>query len=168
MQDHLCGGDIQRFLDRDLSQDEKKQIVNHLYACSQCRQELEDYKSIYQLLGTEEQYELSSNFTQNVVYQLRPDQPPRNREKWADIVFALAGIIVSLIGSIYYLGSQGFQPYLESFRQLTQKINLMPQNIDSPYLDILIHPYLIAFIGILAMILFLDRVVLQKRMLHFM
>ena len=168
MQDHLSSEGIQEFLDHGISREEKKQIVSHLYACSQCRQEFEQYKSLYQVLETEEQYELSSNFTQNLISQLTPNQPLGKRERWNDSIFAFAGIIISLIAAFYFLGSQGIQPYIITFREMIQKIKIIPLNTDLSFFNILINPYLVAFIGIIAVILVLDRVVLNKRMLHFM
>ena len=168
MQDHLSSTDIQNFLDHTISQEEKKQLVTHLYACSQCRRELEDYKSIFQDLETEENFELPSEFTQNVVSQLTPYLPYHSKEKWSDFSFAFVGILASLIASLHFLGAERIQSYLGIFQQLLQKIKTIPLNIDSSHFNILVNPYLITFIGILAVILFLDRVVFQKRMLHFM
>lgn len=167
MQDHLNSEDIQKFLDHDTSENEKKQIIHHINNCSQCRRELEDYKSIFQVLETEENFELTSEFTQDLLSQLTSYESHLKREKWSDFSFAFVGILFSLIASLYYLGAERFQSYLGTFELLLQKMKILPLNIDSSYFNILFNPYLITFIGILAMILFLDRVVLQKKMLHF-
>jgi len=168
MQDHLISIDIQRFLDGDISADEKKEILGHIYTCTPCRQEFEEYKSLYQVLEIDENFELSDEFTQKIVSQLTPAEAYHKREKWSDFSFAFIGILFSLMATIYYLGSKGIQTYLGSFQQLLQHMKILPLNMDSSYFDILVNPYLVAFVGILAVILFLDRVVLQKRMLHFM
>jgi hypothetical protein len=166
MQNHLRNEDIQRFLDHDTSENEKKQILNHIYTCSRCRCDLEEYKSIFQILETEENFELPIEFTQNIVSQLTPYVPYHKKEKWSDFSFASIGILFSLMVALYYLGSERIQSYLGMSQQLLQKVKIIPLNIDLSYFNILVNPYLIAFIGILAMILFLDRVVLQKKMFH--
>jgi hypothetical protein len=167
MQNHLDNEDFQKFLDNDITANEKRKYISHLNNCSECRLVLDDYKSIYLALESEEDFRLSINFTQNVVSQLALQKITVKKDRWSDRLFAFAGIVISLLVSIFYLESPEIKPYFTSLDQFFQKLKIISTNIDSIYVDLLINPYLAVFVGIIMVIFILERFVLNKRVPYF-
>jgi len=164
---HLNSTDIQRLLDQQINSEEKIYFDDHLRTCSQCRQEVENYLNIFQALAIEEKEYLPEQFTAQVLSQLTPYASVTKRSRWNEIIFAIAGILLAIVISFYYTGTGIVLLLFKDFGKIGQQVELPVFNLEFSYLDKLPNPYLVAFIGILAIILVLERVVFNRKIVHF-
>jgi predicted anti-sigma-YlaC factor YlaD len=61
---------IQMYLDHNLQTD-KSDIESHISTCEDCRQKLNEYKEVYQVLQNDPYPQLSSNFSRNIMEKLQ-------------------------------------------------------------------------------------------------
>ena len=167
MKNHLNSTDIQRFLDQEINSDEKMRINDHLKSCHRCQQEVENYQNIFDALAIEEKNFLPEQFTAQVLSQLTPYSSVSKRSKWNEIIFAFAGIMLAIVISFYYTGTETILLLMKDFGKIGRQVELPVFNLEFSYLDKLLNPYLVTFIGILAVILVLERIVFNRKIVHF-
>jgi len=168
MKNHLSSTDIQRLLGQEINEEEKRHFNLHLEICTDCQQEVESFRKIFLGLTTEEKILLPEQFTQEVLSQLTPLSYHQKNTRWNEIILAFAGIVLALAVSIYYSGTEFLLLLFKEFGKMGQGLQSPALQVDFSFIDKLFNPYTVAVMGILAIIVVLDRVLLNKRVVHFM
>ncbi|UCF64364.1 MAG: hypothetical protein JSW33_00635 [bacterium] len=164
---HLNSTDIQRYLEQQINSDEKISFNDHLGSCNQCRQEVENYQNIFNALGVEEKIDLPEHFTEKIVAQLTPYSSVKKKSRWGEFIFAFGGIFLAVLITFYYTGTETILLLMKDFGKMGQKVDLPIFNLNFSYLDKLQNPYLVTIVGILAVILVLERIIFNRKMVHF-
>ncbi len=91
------------YLDRELHPDEKKRVESHLGECSGCRAELDELKSLSNMIGGLPQASLPSGFMTRLERRRVSGAPSRQARPWRlpvgarTVAFAAASLLVTLV-----------------------------------------------------------------------
>jgi anti-sigma factor RsiW len=97
---------ISRYVDDDLSPDEKKLFEPHIRDCSGCRQELAEIQKVHALFASAERFEAPIGFATRVVANLGAKEPSRLWRfftfrpfflRAVEVAFALVVVIIGMI-----------------------------------------------------------------------
>jgi anti-sigma factor RsiW len=97
---------ISRFIDCELSLDEKKSFALHIQDCSGCRKELEETQAVHKLFVSAERFPAPYGFATRVMANLEEKEPSRFRRiftlrpfflRAVEAAFTLIMIVIGLI-----------------------------------------------------------------------
>ena len=162
---HLNDDQIQRYLDGTLPPGETSTFKTHLKKCPACHDAVASYQEVFEALSTEENFELSKNFTRKVLRQTHKQAVGALQFGLMQVFFVLAAIIAVSHVVVTYVNIEKFagtaQATSKSFSALfgllatTMDNFLSKVQFDGSYI-------IFAVVGLIALFI-LDRLVLQPR-----
>lgn len=114
---HLTNDELNRFVDNELSSQEKIVAEQHLLECSSCSDELKSYKSINSLLFEQNVEEapkgIENLIMRKIVRKLRNDKSQKTFFRFIVSLFSVG--IIAILGFVSYRASQTvFQVSIDS------------------------------------------------------
>lgn len=103
---HISDMDLQRLLDKELSDKQANMIIEHLYHCRECNERYQKLNALDQLLNTYPDIKPDMSFTDNVMAQLH--EKPSHSFIWR-FAYAAAAVILTVIS--FYTGIHMYNDY---------------------------------------------------------
>ncbi|MEJ2634319.1 MAG: zf-HC2 domain-containing protein [Calditrichia bacterium] len=118
MKFHLRENDIQRYLDGETDHSEKQGIEKHLQECTDCRQQVAEYRLIFGALREDPGYGLTPQFSENLMSRIEQEkQSVRLSKVWQNLG-ALGGVILGIIVSLYYTGLKPYAAFWDKLNSI--------------------------------------------------
>lgn len=110
---HVEDYEIQRYLDNELSGEERIRIQHHIENCEACRQILENYGQLYGVLEYGGGLELPPGFPNRIMEKIGNVGVRHRSNMWKEIFLIFAGLLAGLGITLYFTG---IAPFLETIR----------------------------------------------------
>jgi uncharacterized protein YacL len=127
---HLSEENIQKFLDKDITDSERINYKNHLNECSECRKRFEDYKYLYNQLAKDFSSGMSSSFEEKVLSKIQAVNNKQVNKGTREILFSFIGILIGLAITLFYTGTSFVSSFYEEIKfSLYENLSKFFENI---------------------------------------
>jgi hypothetical protein len=109
---HVTDGQMQDYLDGNLSPERVLVFEGHIETCQQCQSELAQYRSLYSELETDVAVELSPDFSTSVMKTIRAEAKKALLARLWNLLLPIIGIGIGIGVMIYYVD---FKPLAKAF-----------------------------------------------------
>ena len=99
--EHLTDEQFQDYLDGNLTGNDFALVEAHLDACEQCRDNLRQYRLLYERLGDDAGFSLPADFTATVVSRIEQESPETSPSRLWSAVPGFA-FVLAIIGTLIY------------------------------------------------------------------
>lgn len=110
--EHVTDGQMQDYLDGNLSPERVLVFEGHLETCQQCQTELAQYRSLYSELKTDVAFALAPDFSASVMQTIRAEAKKAWLARLWNILLPLLGSAVGIGVMVYYVD---FKPLVKAF-----------------------------------------------------
>jgi anti-sigma factor RsiW len=109
---HLTDGELQNYLDGNISYNQISIFEQHIESCEKCRFELAQYRGLYAGLKEDVAFDLSSGFSNAVMKAVQAEAKKAFLARLWNILLPVVGIVVGVGVMIYYVD---FKPFIKVF-----------------------------------------------------
>ena len=140
---------ISRYVDDELSREEKKDVDSHIRGCASCREELEETRVLHRMFASAERYPAPYGFATRVLANLQEKEGSRSRRllpvkpfllRAAQVAFALVIMTIGMISGNLLL-EQRIEPVGQAAVQETFSLDLFrsmpPDSIGGIYVTLM-------------------------------
>lgn len=91
---------LSAFVDGELSEEEKTEVLAHVEACEDCREQLAELMTMRAAFGEMEEYDVPEGFAEGVMTRLHEETAPKKRthgRKWMGLAACAAVVIMAAV-----------------------------------------------------------------------
>jgi len=163
---HLTDEQIQEFAE-GLMPEKNNEIEEHLKSCRNCRVEVEAYRNLFAELNEEMDSALSNTFVDSVMTKIAMESSAKSKFKYLNILLVALGIVASVFITMQYVDLAAVSK--TTMDSIMPNISLQPEQVMSVEQDTAEafnkYKFFIFCAFVMALIFFLDQIVLGKRIM---
>jgi len=161
---HLSDDEIQDYLDGNLAENDAE-IKEYLQKSEKSRTELARYKTLYNKLAEETDFELSPNFASNVVALTEEQSAEKFFHRISQIVLWAVGIVIGIAAVIRFTDIEN---YFKGFKEVGVQgegiFNTIANSFQSLFANSSLNFSLIGAVAFVLLAIFLiDRLIMRAR-----
>ena len=159
---HLTDEHIQEYLDGNVSG--KSWITGHLKSCSDCKEQIAEYNSLYSALEVDEKIGLSANFADVVVSKITAQVSAAFGFQIWQIILTVVGLSVGLVTAVYLIGINSVGKLFTGLGEFGKIFSSVLTVFSNYFAEINLNFGLVGLAAFaLIFVVFLDHFILQQK-----